>query len=65
MLFAGKTRSGNRLWPRWWCFLFGGSYNQRNGGYGWTPGVYRLTKRYFKEGWHKSHSWWDFVRLGA
>lgn len=77
MLFAGKTVSGTHLWPRWWCFLFGGNFRQREwveigfdgkehncgGGYGWTPGVYWLTKRYFCEGWYKHRSWWDFVKI--
>ena len=63
-LFAGKTKSGNMLWPYWWCFLFGGSYCQDNGGYAWTPGVYRLTRRYYKEGWKKAgYTWAEFVGL--
>ena len=65
MLFAGKTRSGNKLWPRWWAFLFGGTFKQINAGYGWTPGVFRRTWKYFKEDWYKKQSWWDFVKLKA
>jgi hypothetical protein len=65
MLLAGKTRSGLPLWPRWWCFFFGGTFRQKIAGYGWTPGVFRLTKRYFREGWNEHQSWWSFVRLKA
>lgn len=64
MLFAGKTTSGHHLWPWWWCFLFGGNYRQDNGGYAWTPGVWRLTRRYYREKWSKAgYTWAQFVGL--
>jgi hypothetical protein len=64
MLFAGKTKSGSHdVWPRWWVFLFGGLYNQRNGGYGRCYSIISRIRRYYHEGWYKQYSligWiWD------
>lgn len=62
-MFRKKFPSGfGYYYPRWFCFLFSGNYRQKNGGFAWTPGVLRLTYRYYKEGWRESgYSWWDFV----
>lgn len=65
MLFAGKDGAGNHIYPYWWCFLFGGIFrNGKNGGYGWTPGIWRRTRKYYKENWKKAgYSWAEFVGL--
>jgi hypothetical protein len=49
MLGAGKTISGSPLVPRWWAFSFGGNYRQLKAGYGWSPSVFRLIKRYYRD----------------
>ena len=64
MLFAGKTKSGStHLWPRWWCFFFGGTFQQRNGGYGTVYSIPVRVSRYYREGWSERCSllqWiWD------
>jgi hypothetical protein len=64
MLFSGKTKSGSKhLWPRWWCLFFGGTYKQRNGGYGTVYSIPPRVLRYFREGWGDHNSllgWiWD------
>lgn len=52
MLFAGKTRSGNHLVPKWFAKIFGGTYcSCKHSGYSWRPPCWRLAIRYFKEGW--------------
>lgn len=57
MLFAGKTKSGNKhLWPRWWCFLFGGTFRQHNGGYGTVYSIPKRVRRYYREGWREHYT---------
>lgn len=56
MLFAGKTKSGNtQLWPRWWCFVFGGTYEDPVGGYGTVYSIPWRIWRYYREGWYRHH----------
>ncbi|MDD5014283.1 MAG: hypothetical protein PHW73_04150 [Atribacterota bacterium] len=52
---------GTLLVPRWWSFLFGGTYAQKCGGYGWRPNLFKLTYKWFKEDWYSKYSWREFV----
>lgn len=62
MLFAGKTKSGSKhLWPRWWCFFFGGTYRQRNGGYGTVYSIPSRINRYFRDGFYQTDSLLSFI----
>lgn len=62
MLFAGKTKSGsNHLWPWWWVFLFGGHYQQTNGGYGRCYSIPTRIRRYYREDWSKHCSLIDWI----
>lgn len=62
MLGAGKTLGGQHLCPRWWAFCFGGTYQQKNGGYGWRPSLIGKSRKYFKENWREGgYSYMDFV----
>ena len=73
MLFAGKTKSGStHLWPRWWCFFFGGTFRQKGGGYGTVYSIPRRIRRYYREDWRRNGSllWfiWDqgpYAHTGA
>lgn len=62
MLFAGKTKSGSKhLWPKWWCFFFGGTFKQNNGGYGTVYSIPTRVRRYYKEGWNKCYGLLDWI----
>lgn len=65
MLFAGRTKSGHHLWPRWWCYLFGGNFRQLSGGYGRVPALWWRVWRYYRQGWYDSYSLRQWLRLGA
>lgn len=64
MLFAGKTKSGNcHLWPRWWCFFFGGNYRQLGGGYGICYSIPTRICRYYIENWKEAgYSLWQWIK---
>lgn len=62
MLFAGKTKSGSHhLWPRWWCFLFGGTFKQTNGGYGTVYSIPSRVRRYYREGWGDRYTLLEWI----
>ena len=62
MLFAGKTKSGScHLWPRWWCFFFGGTFRQKNGGYGTVYSIPFRVYRYFRDGFYRHESLPHFI----
>ncbi len=55
MLFAGKTKSGSKhLWPKWWCFFFGGTFEQKGGGYGTVYSIPTRIRKFYREKWYES-----------
>lgn len=48
-----RTLNGTLIQSAWSANLFGGTFELSTGGYCWTPGLLRRTKKYFREGWYK------------
>jgi hypothetical protein len=60
------TADGRWVRPAWIAWLFGGTFISTGGGggYAWRPSLFRMVRRYYREGWSAAgYSLRDWLRL--